>query len=296
MLKSTTVNQWTLCLILVCAGGFCAVAGTSQITQDETSGTSYKVKGIVNGRLQIPALTQTLKLEEANKIPILVNGYKVHSAFAKWSYYTIDGHLMPPDGGNDVTVMYHSDGSAYVSIVPEKLGKLQIAMTVYFEDGGADVARVDAEVVYPDQKPEKFLVATMVTGHTRNSGTIYLDLSESSKHEGLEPIAFYKDAGHPVPIPPTDVSFKLITATESDPPISIDESTGIITALHTGHALIQTTFEGFTVLTCVDIMNNASDGSDRTVCPELVPAGMTAPVTGFEHDGPLFGGHKKPQQ
>jgi hypothetical protein len=295
MLKSRRINKWVLCLILACGGGFFAVAGMSQATQDEASGTAYTVKGIVNGRLQIPPLTQPLKLEEENEIPILLHGYKVHSADASWSYYYTNSQLAPEDDAKELTVMYHEDGSAYVKIVPEKLGKLQIAMAVYFEDGGGDVARVDGEVVYPDRKPEKAYVTTEQRGDFQISGTIYLDLSERSKMERLLPRALYKGAAHPVPIPLADVGFKLTTTKESDPPISIDNSTGIITALHIGHALIQTTFQGFSVLTCVDVMKNASDGSDRTVCPELVPAGMTAPLTGFEHDGPLFGGHEEPQ-
>ncbi len=296
MLKSMTINHWVLCLILVCGGGFCVVTGISQTTQDEMPGTAYKVKGIVYGRLQIPPLTKPLKLEEANEIPILVNGYKVHSAFAKWSYYTTDGNLMPPDDGNEVTVMYHADGSAYVKIVPEKLGKLQLSIVASFDDGGLANARADAVVVYPDRKPEKIYVTTTGRGDFRTSRTIYMDLSEMSKMEHLFPRALYKDAVHPVPIPATDVSFMLITTTENDPPITIEESTGIITALHIGHALIQTTFQGFSVLTCVDVLEDAKFTGEGTVCNELVPAGMTAPLTGFEHDRPLFGGHKKPQQ
>jgi hypothetical protein len=251
----------------------------------------------VNGRLQIPQLTQPLKLEEENEIPILLHGYKVHSAFAQWSYYTVDGYVMPPDDGNEAAVMYHADGSAYVKIVPEKLGKVQLTIVASFEDGGLANARADAEVIYPDRDPEKVYVTTEQRGNFQISGTIYMDRSQSSKMERLLPRALYKDAVHPVPIPATDVSFKLITAKESDPPISIDKSTGIVTALHIGHALIQTTFEGFTVLTCVDVMNNASDGSDRTVCSELVPAGMAAPLSGFENSDPPRKAtpHKKPQ-
>jgi hypothetical protein len=57
----------------------------------------------------------------------------------------------------------------------------------------------------------------------------------------------------------------------------------VITALHIGHALVQATFEGVSTLVCLNVQENASDGSDRTVCPELVPEGMAAPKSGFEN-------------
>jgi hypothetical protein len=78
----------------------------------------------------------------------------------------------------------------------------------------------------------------------------------------------------------------LFTANDSDPPISFDETSGKITALHIGHALIESTFEGFSDLTCIDVMENASDGGDRTNCHELVPAGMKAPESGIDLSKP----------
>jgi hypothetical protein len=123
-------------------------------------------------------------------------------------------------------------------------------------------------------------------GQTQSSGTIYLDLSEMSSHSGLGPMAIYHGAAQPAPIPPKYLHFKLITANGGDPPISIDETSGRITALKIGHALVQTTFEGLSDLTCVDVMENASDGSDRTNCQELVPAGMAAPLRGYEGKNP----------
>lgn len=273
------------------------VPSLSQATQEASPCSMDNGKDVGHGRLQILPLTRLLRLEDENEIPILVHGYKVYSAFAKWRYYNVGGALETPDDGHEVTVFYHGDGSAFVKIVPENLGKLQLTMTACFEDGDFEAAWGDAEVVYPDRKPEKFLVARGGTGHTWTSGTIYMDLSESTRHKSLDPIALYKDAIHPVPVPAKDVSFKLITATEGDPPISIDKSTGDITALHIGHALIQTTFEGFSVLTCVAVLENAGFSGGGTVCSELVPTGMTAPLSGFENSDPPREAtpHKKPQ-
>jgi hypothetical protein len=180
--------------------------------------------------------------------------------------------------------MYNADGGAYIQVVPEKIGKLQLTVVACFADGVPSIARTDAEVVLPERVPEKFLVARGGTGHTRTAGTIEMDLTEMFNKVALDPLAVYKGADHPVPIPGKYVTFKVISAAEDEPPISID-NTGRISALHIGHALIQTTFQGLSTLTCVDVISNARFGGSRTVCRELVPEGMTAPTTGIDPNG-----------
>jgi len=279
MRRSTPLTPRTLALLLICAAALSTIPGVAQTTQDDLDARAAAM-GLheTNGRLQIPALTHPLKLEELNDIPIQLHGFKVRFAVASWRYDRGNGSLGPQVGLEDVTVLYHSDGSAYVKLTPETLGKSKIHIDILFEDGGTEDGFVTSDVVYPDRKPEEFIVARMVTGYTKNTGTVLMDLSTMSGEEGIEPIALYKDALSPAHIPAKDVKFKLITATESDPPISIDEATGIITARHIGHALIQTTFQDFSVLTCVDVRENANPRGRGTVCSELVPAGMTAPL------------------
>lgn len=236
------------------------------------------------GRLQIPPLVHPLKLEQANEIPILLHGYKVFGADLSWSYYAY-GYSIPSEGfgSKDITVQFHDDGSAYVNFIPERLGKVQLSISACFEDGGMDDAEIDAEVVYPDRKPEKLYIISRQSDDDRPFGTIDLDLSKAFRTERIFPKARYYGASHLVPIPVKDVSFKLITAPDSDPPISLDEKTGQITALHVGHALIQTTFQDLTVLTCVAVWENANFTGEGTVCAELVPEGMTPPSSGFEN-------------
>jgi hypothetical protein len=78
------------------------------------------------------------------------------------------------------------------------------------------------------------------------------------------------------------LTFKVIAADENNPPIAFNGTTGVITALRIGHALVQATFEGVSTLVCVNVQEDAGDGNDRTVCTDLVPPGMTAPKSGFE--------------
>lgn len=166
-MKLATINRlaiWLLILACVCGSsgtwGFCAIP--EQAAQEASPCANGKE--IPEGRLAIIPLKQPLKLEEANEIRISVHGYNVHSANVSWSYYTVNGDLWSPDARMNVTVMYHADGSPYVRIVPEKLGKLRLALSACFDDGGSAVDSVDAEVVLPERKPEKLLVAKSGTG------------------------------------------------------------------------------------------------------------------------------------
>ena len=78
---------------------------------------------------------------------------------------------------------------------------------------------------------------------------------------------------------PDDVVFTL--KTRSDQPIvELDKSTGGITALHPGHAIIQTSFAGATVDTCVVVMPDLVH-PDASNCEELhdpIPSAKVGPV------------------
>jgi len=246
------------------------------IAQDKASESSYRVRGLVKGRLELPHQTRPLKLGMPNNVPVQLHGYAVHSAFAQFTYLDSAGNTLFDGRETEAALKYNSDGSAYLVVVPERVGKAELWLGVYFEDGGAQSARVGVDVALPDEKPEKFLVASgSDDGETR--GLIYLDLSSISDHIRLGPEAIYSEDVGPVPIPDEDVQFKIISASAADPPIRLDPSTGWITALHLGHALVQTSFDDLYELTCVDVMEDASGGGDRTNCAELVPPGMTPP-------------------
>ena len=277
MLRMATVRGWTWGLLLLASIGPCLGIPAQEGAQANSSGTGYTVKGIAKGRLSIPALVNPLKLEEPNEVPIELRGYKVHSAYVSVSYNDGYASRYPGFASYYATILYHPDGSAFLRFIPENLGKLHLQINVDFDDGYFDVAKLDtAEVVLPDRKPEKFYV------NVGSHGTLYLDLTGRIKWAVMDPLAVYTGAVHPVPIPTEYLRFKIITENESNPPISVDRSTGTIMAINYGHALVQTTFEGISTLNCVSVQEDASSGANRLDCSELVPPGMTLPKTGLE--------------
>jgi hypothetical protein len=277
MLRLATVRGWTWRLLLLASIGPCLSIPAEEGAQANSSGWSYTVKGIAKGRLSIPALVNPLKLEEPNEVPIELHGYKVRSAYVSVSYNDGYASRYPGFASYYATILYHPDGSAFFRFIPENLGKLHLQINVDFDDGYFDVAKLDtAEVVLPDRKPEKFYV------NVGSRGTLYLDLTGKARGVVIDPMAVYTGAVHPVPIPTEYLQFKVIAKDESSPPISVDESTGTITALNYGHALVQTTFEGISTLNCISVQEDASSGANRLDCSELVPPGMTLPKTGLE--------------
>ena len=249
--------------------------------QDKAPESSYRVLGMVRGRLELPDQMRPLKLGEENDISVQFHGFTVHSVIARFSYLDSTGNPLTDDPETEATIKYHSDGSAHIQVVPRKVGKATLHLEVRFSDGGMEGVFSDVDVTVPDEKPEKFLVARGADD-SETHGTLDLDLAATSNHINFGPMAVYSEHEGPVPIPVENVHFKIISANAANPPISVDPSSGRITTLHIGHALVQTTFEDCSDLICVDVMEDASDGGDRTNCAELVPSGMAAPLWGNE--------------
>ncbi|HUN83915.1 MAG TPA: hypothetical protein VMU48_06025 [Terracidiphilus sp.] len=270
-------------MMVGCCTTMLCVTVISTAAQEKTSEPTYRVRGIVKGRLELPRPIAPFKLGVTNEVLVQLHGYAVHAAFAQFDYLDLAGNLLTNGRETEVTVRRHPDGSTYVEVVPERVGKAEMQLEVLFADGGAQSATIEAEVTLPDKKPERFLVER--GGGNRTVGTIYMDLSRGSNQINLGPTAVFSEQAGPVPIPAEDVQFKVISANAADPPIRMDPTTGRITALHIGHAIVQTTFKDLSDLTCVAVMEDGGYGGERTNCADLVPPGMAAPPTGMEIDG-----------
>jgi len=267
---------------------------TVQETVENPSATGYRITKIVTGRLTIPPITHALKLAEANEVPLQLHGHAVHSANASLEYYNKDGRQGPIKWTSDVTVMYRSDGSAYIVITPEEVGKVEVIVSMDFEDGAFDSERIDASVVFPDSKPDAFYVRQSGSDGPSALWTIYMDLSDLHKYEWIVPAVRYAGVSHSIQIPANSVTFKLIY-NRGESPIALDESTGAIVAQRLGHVIIESSFEGLTYLSCVAVQEYADDGSARTNCSELVPSGMKPPpeTSSFTTPGPTVKPRKK---
>lgn len=274
--KSATMGRPPSVLGLLMIGSLIGIfAQTAVVAQQSSSGRLPDIE--THGRFELKLPYNPLKLAEENELPINFHGPQPRKVELTYSYYTPDGALMSPSEVTDVKLLHHSDGTTYVNVIPEELGKLYLNVLIIFADGKFETTHFDTEVVMTEQKPVKFYVVSHL-----GVGTVYMGLSGMDRLEGLLAKAIYETDPNPVTIPAKEVRFRILTATPGKPPIFIDEATGGITARDLGHALVVTTYHGMSALTCFNVMQSADDGSDRTVCHELVPPGMSDPLTGFE--------------
>jgi TonB family protein len=234
----------------------------------------------VVGRIQVPVVTQVLKLAEPNPISIGAVGGSVRSVLTSWTYYVGNIPYPAPEEDRGLPVSYDSSGGASISATPLKLGKAQLALFVIFTDGGFERKTINVQVVQPQRQPEK-LVITLGGNYRSETPVLYLDLSEAHRTKHVDPAAIYKNVTTPVPLNASDVTFKLINSPGAA--AEIDPSTGIVTARFVGQALLETTFGGVSTLTCIDVMNDVRMGP-RSRCEELLPPGRRLPPSGMELD------------
>lgn len=236
---------------------------------------------MVVGRVQIPTVTEPMKLAEPNPISLQSNGEKVTSVVASWAYYNSSGFIERPFNENDdiLPVSDDSSGSASVSVTPRRLGKVQLMLFISFADGGVERKTIDLQVGRSSRQPEKIVITPRGGDPTRDTPVLYLDLSETNRTERLFPAAIYKNVKNPVRLTASDVTFKVINGGAAE----IDPSTGIVTALNLGQALLETSFGGVSTLTCIDVMENVGGGL-RSRCEDLLPPGRALPPSGMELD------------
>ncbi|HTV82622.1 MAG TPA: hypothetical protein VME18_08225 [Acidobacteriaceae bacterium] len=133
----------------VCACVLSLVLCGTGAAQQSHAPQRYQVKHIASVLFQLLPLTEPLKLEEANRIPLILYGGRVYSTFMTVSYFDDKGELGPQAAAGSVTVHYDGSGHAYIEVTPERVGKVQLRVSVFFNDGTMDAENLDGDVSRP---------------------------------------------------------------------------------------------------------------------------------------------------
>lgn len=223
----------------------------------------------VQGRLHIEAPQQPLRLGEENPVTVTLSGPPLLHLFTMQR--AITAHYESPwirGAGGETPVQHRADGSLYVTIVPQRPGKLDLQFKAIFADGGGGNDSVEVIVVAPSP-PTQLKVGA--NGLLRNS-ILRMDLSQQWGRTRLWMTATYAGVKEPIGIDPEDVQFKVTTDTNEQQPVRLDPATGWLDALRIGHALIAATYGGVTQTICVKVTENA-EGFERAGCEELLDGG-----------------------
>jgi hypothetical protein len=253
-----------------------AVNQSANAVPPQTTGNGpFQVKFLANERLDVANEQQGVILAQPNQIPINLHGFAAHFARGMWTGYDNGGGRIPSHSDDiDLPISIRPDGSAFATVTPLEMGKLRLTIVVAFEDGGVASKFTDLYVAPPDSPPEK-IIAVADGGTRYHSGHAYLDLSHLGVMKGgLAVRAFYPGVEQSVPIDSKMVNYTILSGNENSAPFAIDASTGTITPVHAGHALVQTSFKGLSRFTCVVVMDHSQSAFDHSNCDEQMPPGL----------------------
>jgi hypothetical protein len=219
-------------------------------------------------RVDILPAPGDIRLAEEAELPLAIRAkglVKVSSAQAR---YVGENSFNPGIFGSDKTlpVLYHPDGTAYIKVTPMGLGQVQLSIFGRFPDGGYFMKRTKLQVGVPEHKPIKLVVGQ---GGMPNSPSPVIFLQIGPHRNSVNVNALYGNVKELIEIPASFAKFTI--RSHDDPPaIHLDESTGIITPIHVGQALVVTSFAGLKHLSCVIVTQNVFDGYVHPPCKNLL--------------------------
>lgn len=214
-----------------------------------------------------------MKLSQPYRVVLDVHGFKVTNASVDWAFYS-DGVLRPfAARPSAVTLKQNSDGTDSFEVIPPTVGRARLRIVLWFNDGLVASKSVSAQIVYPDERPSDLVVATR-SGYDEIDPILKVKITGDKV--GLFPGVVYGQA-KPIPIPAADVVYRVMIPAGQNQVLDINPSTGLITPLHLGHALVETRFRESSTLTCVSIVENLNLGS-ASHCDDILPSGRQLPV------------------
>ena len=286
MTNSSIVNVAILCSLLSSGGNPTCVTPsnpiseikrevplTTEFAQAEKAGSARRVF-VAPGRLDVHPPSRPLKLAEENEVSLQSHQPGLNSVEIQQVQYSpgdTGPHKTPhfPKGGwATLPVLHRADGSAYVNVVPRALGQVVLEIKARFPDGGETHTEALISVDPPDRSPEKFIV-----GEDRGDLVIPLYLKPYPTVSVPHIQAIYGSEGDAYQINPAFVSFKIRTANDAHI-VELNKTTGLIRPVRPGQALLKTTFQGWSNLTCIVVEDKFNPSPvPRPPCESLLLPG-----------------------
>ena len=175
----------------------------------------------------------------------------------------------------NVPVLQHENGDYYIEVIPLRLGRSRLSLFGRFPDGGIFSKRLSILTEPPVQVPKKLVVGTG-TSPDRSTPKLRMHLDPPNT-AFLVPDATYEGLNQILRIDAHFAQFS-IRASRDKPILRIDPATGRITPLAAGDAIVDTSYGGRTVPTCVVVTPSPADSAkDHSFCSELLRPGEKLP-------------------
>jgi hypothetical protein len=163
-------------------------------------------------------------------------------------------------------------GNFNFSIVPVRLGKVQLRIVGIAADGEFSLQEFKIDVIPPPDGPTAIVVGFGgIIPDMRNIHTIGVPLVLNDSRPGhLYPDAFFDGVLRPVPIDIRNTNFTVRTSGGGEV-ISIDRDTGVVHPINPGNALIEASYGGLTKFVCVVVqMHSGWMSQDQARCTNLL--------------------------
>ena len=175
----------------------------------------------------------------------------------------------------NVPVLQHENGDYYIEVIPLRLGRSRLSLFGRFPDGGIFSKRLSILTEPPSQVPKKLIVGSG-TSPDRSTPKLRMHLDPPNT-AFLVPDATYEGLTQILRIDAHFAQFS-IRASRNKPILRIDPATGRITPLAAGDAIVDTSYGGRTVPTCVVVTPSPADSAkDHSFCSELLRPGEKLP-------------------
>jgi hypothetical protein len=231
------------------------------------------------GQIQVPP--QELKVGEVNELTLGIHVPGLTSVFTLQKKAGALPFADQVEGGEqELPVLYHADGSAYIRLVPMQLGDIELQIVAVSSERQFDRSTVKLHVGPSSRQPAELWIDS--NGFALQQDVIRLDLDDPrwagktpDRRQYLSPVAFYPDVLAPVYLDIPSLQFK-VTQPAGAPAIDFDKATGSMRPVRLGNALLETSYGGLVRRTCVQV-RTSRDVFDRDNCKQLRAASPFTP-------------------
>ncbi len=281
MFSPTRMLPTAVCCLLAITG-IAVGQAPAQHAQGEQANDRTPLPDImlIKGRLTVQAPKHALRLGEQNEFDITLAGPVLRVLTVGQSQPDGYGNfvMMNDDKEQQPDVQHRKDGSTFVNVVPFGLGEIQFTFFAVFVDGGFEREDVTGQVVAarPATKLEPEQMLRGKSGHDE----LFMAVGQE---QVLWLKAVFDGVPQPIMVAAKDLQFK-VRQTRGEPAIHFDPTTGTITSLRLGDALIESSYDGAKQTTCVMVREH--DGFSDGDCAELEEGDNSELPTERDADAP----------
>ena len=215
---------------------------------------------LANNRVDFVIPGNTVELGKPTKVRLIIHVPGLKRLHIIQSRVAEGGRREPIRAGDaEADVLADTGEGASVSVVPMGIGRLELLFFGKYPDGAAVIERMQVEVVPPTVRPKRLVVGE-ASNPQKMRQVIFVFLRGSLTKEELGVSAMYDSLPVLVQLDPAMVMFRVYNDA-AGPSIDFDPRTAVITPRKIGETLIETTFRGLTVRTCVVVRENEGVGS-----------------------------------